>query len=81
VVDTPRRELLDQMPIVNERHLSRVLTIHLERFNTARPHRSLGQLAPAQTETDDPEPVNLAEYRIHRRPILNGITSQYQRAS
>jgi transposase InsO family protein len=81
MVGTLRRELLDRILIVNERHLRRVVSIYLEHFNAARPHRSLGQLAPAQAETRDPEPVNLAEYRIRRRPILNGLTSQYERAS
>jgi transposase InsO family protein len=81
MVGTLRRELLDRILIVNERHLRRVISIYLEHFNTARPHRSLGQLAPAQAETRAPEPVNLAEYRIRRTPILNGLTSQYKRAS
>jgi hypothetical protein len=31
--------------------------------------RSLGQLAPAQAETRPPEPIDLADYRIRRRPI------------
>jgi transposase InsO family protein len=81
MVGTLRRELLDRMLIVNERHLRRVISIYLEHFNTARPHRSPGQLAPAQAETRAPQPVNLAEYRIRRKPILNGLTSQYKRAS
>jgi transposase InsO family protein len=81
MVGTLRRELLDRILIVNERHLRRVLTVYMEHFNTARPHRALSQLAPAQAETHSPEPVNLAEYRIRRKPILNGLTSQYERAS
>jgi hypothetical protein len=81
MVGTLRRELLDRMLIVNERHLRRVLTMYLDHFNTARPHRTLDQLTPAQAETRAPEPVNLAEYRIHRKPILNGLTSEYERAS
>jgi hypothetical protein len=39
------------------------------------------QLAPAQAETRPPEPIDLADYRIRRRPILDGITSEYQRAA
>jgi hypothetical protein len=56
-------------------------TIYTSHFNAARPHRSLAQLAPAQAETRPPEPINLADYRIHRRPILDGITSEYQRTA
>jgi transposase InsO family protein len=81
MVGTLRRELLDRVLIVNERHLRQVISVYLGHFNAARPHRSLGQLAPAQAENCAPEPVNLAEYRIRRKPILNGLTSQYERAS
>ena len=57
--------------------LRRVLTEYLVHYNTTRPHRSLGQLAPAQAGTCPPEPVNLAEHRIHRRQILGGLTHEY----
>ena len=46
-----RRELLDKVLVVNERHLRRILTIYLHHFNTGRPHRTLAQLAPAQAKT------------------------------
>jgi hypothetical protein len=39
------------------------------------------QLTPTQTETGPPESINLADCRIRRRPILDGITSEYQRAA
>ncbi len=47
VIGTLRRELFDRLLIVNERHLRQVLTEYLLHYNTARPHRALGQLAPA----------------------------------
>jgi hypothetical protein len=78
MVGTLRREPLDRVLIVNERRLRGVVEIYLEHFNAARPHRSLGQLVPAQTETHDPQPTNPAAHRIRRTPIL---TSQYERAS
>ena len=39
MIGTLRRELLDRLLIVNERHLRRILTV-LHHFNTARPHRT-----------------------------------------
>jgi hypothetical protein len=63
--------------IVNENHLHRVLTEYLRHYNAARPHRSLGQLTPAQADTCPPEPVDLAEYRIHRKQVLSGLTHEY----
>ena len=77
IIGTLRRELLDRLLIVDEQHLRRVLTEYLMHYNTARPHRFLGQLTPAQAETRPPEPVNLAEHRIHRKQILGGLTHEY----
>ena len=77
IIGTPRRELLDQVLIVNEHHLLRVLTEYLRHYNAARPHRSLGQLTPAQAETQPPQSINLAEHRIHRRQVLGGLTHEY----
>jgi transposase InsO family protein len=77
MIGTVRRELLDRILIVNERHLHRILTTYLDHFNTTRPHRILGQLAPTQTETQPPPVINLADYQVRRRPILGGLTSEY----
>jgi putative transposase len=54
-----------------------VLTEYLLHYNDARPHRSLGQLTPAQADTHPAEPVNLAEFRIHRKQVLGGLTHEY----
>ena len=80
IIGTLRRELFDRLLIVNERHLRQVLNEYLLRYNTARPHRALGQLAPTQTGTRPPE-INLAEHRIHRKQILGGLTHEYQIAA
>ena len=74
---TSRRELLDRLLIVNEHHLCQVLTEYLRHYNTARPHRALGQLTPTQADTRSPEPVNLAEHRIRRKQVLRGLTHEY----
>jgi hypothetical protein len=76
-VGTLRREVFDRLLIVNEHHLQRVLTEYLRHYNTARPHRSLGQLTPAQTDSQPPEPINLADHRIRRKQVLGGLTREY----
>jgi len=78
MIGTLRRELLDRILIVNERHLRQVLTTYLHHFNEARPHRALAQLAPAQADTQPPHVINLVDYQVRRRPILDGLTSEYQ---
>jgi putative transposase len=80
MIGTLRRELLDRLLIVNEHHLRLVLTEYLLHYNTARPHRALGQLAPAQAHTRSPE-INLAEQRIRRRQLLGGLIHEYQIAA
>jgi len=80
IIGTLRRELLDRLLIVNEHHLRRVLTEYLRHYNTARPHRALGQLAPAQAGCRPPQ-INLAEHRIRRRQVLGGLTYEYQIAA
>ncbi|MBV8992635.1 MAG: hypothetical protein JO287_02785 [Pseudonocardiales bacterium] len=76
-----RRELLDRILVVNECHLRRILTICLHHFNTARLHRTLGQLTPAQAETQPPPVINLTDYQVPRRAILDGLTSECQIAA
>jgi putative transposase len=80
MIGTLRRELFDRLLIVNEHHLRQVLTEYLLHYNTARPHRSLGQLAPAQAHARPPE-INLAEHRIRRQQVLGGLTHEYQIAA
>ncbi|HUY50392.1 MAG TPA: integrase core domain-containing protein [Streptosporangiaceae bacterium] len=80
IIGTLRRELFDRLLIVNEHHLRQVLTEYLRHYNTARPHRSLGQLAPAQAHTRPPQ-INLAEHRIRRKQVLGGLTHEYQIAA
>ena len=80
MIGTLRRELFDRLLIINEHHLRRVLTEYLRHYNAARPHRALGQLAPAQAHTRPPQ-INLAEHRIHRKQVLGGLTHEYQIAA
>src|SRR5205823_6222385 len=44
-VGSIRRELLDRILIINQRHAAAVLTEYAEHYNNHRPHRTLGQAA------------------------------------
>ena len=77
IIGILRRELFDQLLIVNEHHLRQVLTEYLRHYNAARPHRALGQHTPAHADTSPPKPVNLAEHRIRQKQILGGLTHEY----
>ena len=76
-----RRELLDRILILGERHLRLVLTEFLTHYNETRPHRALRQFSPHQAETAPPAPIDLAAYRLRRKPVLDGLTSEYQIAA
>jgi len=71
MIGTLRREVPDRLVIVNEHHLREALTEYLRHYNTARPHRALDQLAPAQAHSLPPE-INLAEHQIRREQVLGG---------
>jgi putative transposase len=77
MIETLRRELLDHVLILGERHLRCVLVEWLCHYTHARPHRSLGQLTPTQAEQGPPAPINLAEHRVRRRAVLGGVTHEY----
>ena len=77
MIGTLRREVLDRLLILDEQHLRQVLAEYLHHYNTVRPHRTLSQLAPAQAGIRPP-PINLADHRIRRKPVLGGLTSEYQ---
>ncbi|WP_407941383.1 integrase core domain-containing protein [Nonomuraea cypriaca] len=81
LIGTLRRELLSITLILNEHHLRRTLTRYLQHYNTTRPHRSIGQLSPAQAETGPPTPIDLTNQRVHRKAILGGLINEYQIAS
>ena len=60
-VGTIRRELLDRLLIINQRHAAAVLHEFERHYNNHRPHRTLGQAAPlrplprrAQRDPQDP---------------------------
>lgn len=81
MIGTLRRELFDRTLILGERHLRQVLHEYLAHYNTARPHRALGQVSPYQAETTPPAPIDLADYHLRRKTILGGLTSEYQIAA
>jgi transposase InsO family protein len=62
---TLRREVSGRLFILDERHLHQVLTGYLQHYNTARPHRTLHQLPPAQAGTPPPQ-TGLTRHRIRR---------------
>jgi hypothetical protein len=64
---TARTDVTDRMLIFGQRHLRTILTHYEAHYNGRRPHRAL-QLRP-------PGPTTL------RRPVLDGLINEYERAA
>jgi putative transposase len=74
-VGTLRRELLDHLLIINERHAATMLRQYEHHYNDHRPHRALGQAAllrplPRRTPT--------AVDNVRRHDRLGGLIHEYQ---
>jgi putative transposase len=67
--------------VVNERHLRWIMTTYLHHFNAARPPTERWRNSPLPKSTQPPPVIDLADHQVRRRPILGGLTSEYQTAA
>ena len=74
---TLRRECLDHILILGERHLRKVLAEYARHYNGHRPHQGLQQQSPLRR----PSEVADITARIGRREVLGGLISEYSRAA
>ena len=72
-VGSVRRELLDRILIMSERHLRKVLAEYETHFNTHCPHRALDQASPLRAL---PDPID-AVIKVTRRDRLGGLLHEY----
>jgi transposase len=72
-VGSVRREILDRILIMNERHLRTVLAEYETYFNEHRPHQALNQASPLRAL---PDPVD-ADIKVTRRDRLGGLLHEY----
>jgi len=76
-VGTLRRECLDHVLILGERHLRKLLGEYARHYNSHRPHQGLQQSPPLHQPG---HPVDITA-RIERRRVIGGLISEYRRAA
>ena len=74
---TLRRECLDHVLVIGERHLRQVLAEYARHYNGHRPHQGLQQKPPLHRPG---EAVDITA-RIECRQVLGGLISEYRRAA
>jgi len=68
------------MLIWNRRQLEKVLTVYVEHYNTARPHRGIDLCVPAADS--EPAPASLAQIRrVECVDVLGGLVHEYRHAA
>ena len=77
-IASARRECLDRMLIVGERHLRLVLGEYVDRYDTHRPHRALQQDPPAGRAHP---PVVGTNIQVVRRDRLGDLIHEYAQAT
>jgi transposase InsO family protein len=75
-VGTLRRELLDHVIVLGERHLLRLVRQHVAYYNTDRPHMSLGGDSPVSRDVEPP-----TAGKVIALPRLGGLHHRYARAA
>ena len=74
---TLRRECLDHVLILGERHLREVLAEYARHYNGHRPHQGRQQQPPLRQPG---QAVNITA-RIERASVIGGLINEYRRAA
>ncbi len=76
-VGTLRRECLDHMLILGQRHLRKVLADYARHYNLHRPHQALRQEPPQRQVS---QTIDITS-RVERTKVLDGLITEYRRAA
>ncbi len=76
VIGSIRRECLDHVIVLNERHLKRVLSSYFDYYHRCRPHLSLERNAPRPRPIQPPN-----QGQVIALPQVGGLHHRYQRAA
>jgi putative transposase len=74
VIGSIRRECLDHLVVIGERHLKRMLSEYMHYYNTTRTHLSLAKDAPEPRSVQPP-----SQGRVVEMPRVGGLHHEYLR--
>jgi putative transposase len=81
LIGTARRECLNHVIVLNERHLRTILAVWVCHYNRGRPHASLGPGIPEASVLTVPRAAGHQlphGHRVIARPILGGLHHEYR---
>ena len=76
VIGSMRRECLDHVIVLNDRHLKRILTAYFDYYHNCRTQLSLNRNSPVPREVEPPSRGNVISI-----PQVGGLHHQYTRAA
>ena len=76
VIGSIKRECLQHVIVLNERHLKRILRSYLEYYHDSRTHLSLNRNAPNERDVEPRE-----QGRVVAIPLVGGLHHRYCRAA
>jgi len=76
LIGSIRRECLNYVIVINERHLRRILSSYFEYYHEARTHLSLNRNSPIARKVDPPE-----NGKVIVIPQVGGLHHRYSRAA
>ena len=76
VIGSIRRECLDHVIVLNERHLYRILADYFDYYHNSRPHLALDRNSPTPREVEPPSRGEVVSV-----PQVDGLHHRYTRAA
>jgi len=76
VIGSIRRECLDHVIVLNERHLCRILSDYFDYYHNSRPHLSLDRNSPTPREVELP-----SQGQVVSTAQVGGLHHRYSRAA
>ena len=76
LIGSIRRECLNRVIVLNERHLRRILSAYFRYYHESRTHLSLDRNSPVEREIDPPE-----NGKVIAIPQVGGLHHRYRRAA